>query len=455
MDNPRSRSTGHRTHRTGAALAAVLASLAALSVHADDWPQWMGPGRDGVWRETDILERFPTRGPKVLWRVPVAGGYSGPAVAAGKVVVTDYLRSEGEATNDPGGRATLKGKERVLCFRASDGQLLWKREYECPYSISYPAGPRTTPAIAEGKVYTLGAEGHLLCLDLNDGKILWSKDLRKEYRMETPLWGFCGHPLVEGNTLYCLVGGEGSVAVAFDKDTGQERWRALSAPEPGYCPPTLIQAGGRRQLVIWHPEAVNGLDPETGALFWSQPLRPQYAMSIAVPRQAGEFLFVSGIGKCAALYRLGAQKPEAEVVWIAKPQQAVFCGASTPFIDGDTIYGNDCEVGNLRAVRLATGERLWETFAPTTGENRRASHGTVFITRQADRYFLFSETGDLIIARLTPEKYEEISRAHLLEPTNEAFGRPVVWCHPAYANRCIFVRNDKELLCAHLAADQP
>ena len=139
-----------------------------------------------------------------------------------------------------------------------------------------------------------------------------------------------------------------------------------------------------------------------------------------------------------------------EVVWVATPKMGVFCSNSTPLIDGGTIYGNDCEVGCLRAVKLDTGERLWETFQPTTGGPRGASHATAFLTKHGDRYFLFNETGDLIIARLSPEKYEEISRAHLLEPTNEAFGRPVVWSHPAYANKCVFVRNDKEIVCASL-----
>ena len=126
-------------------------------------------------------------------------------------------------------------------------------------------------------------------------------------------------------------------------------------------------------------------------------------------------------------------------------------GRGSLIVDGGTIYGNDCEVGNLRAVKLETGERLWETFQPTTGGERRASHGTAFLTKNGDRYFLFSETGDLIIARLTPEKYEELSRAHLLAPTAECFGRSVVWSHPAYANKCVFVRNDKEIVCASLA----
>jgi outer membrane protein assembly factor BamB len=431
----------------------ALSSFVASSTRADDWPQWLGPQRDDVWRETNIVSQFPAGGPPIVWRVPIAGGYSGPAVADGRVFVTDFVRASGPAANDPMSRGAVAGKERVLALSAADGKLLWKYEYDCPYNISYSAGPRTTPAIAGGKVYTLGAEGNLLCLEAASGNLVWAKDLKKEYRIEAPYWGFCGHPLVAGQRLFCLVGGPGSVAVAFDKDTGRELWRALSATEPGYCPPTLIEAGGKQQLLIWDPESLNSLNPATGEVYWSEPLKPDYGMSIAAPQKSGDYLFASGIGKCAALFRLSREKPAAEVVWVAKPNMAVFCANSTPQIDGDTIYGNDCEVGNLRAVRLMTGERLWETFAPTTGGNRRQSHGTVFITKHEDRYFLFSETGDLVIARLSPEKYEEISRAHLLAPTNEAFGRPVVWSHPAYAGRCIFVRNDQEIVCASLARE--
>jgi outer membrane protein assembly factor BamB len=430
------------------AMATILSSL----VRADDWPQWRGPSRDGRWNETGIIDKFPAGGPKVLWRTPIAGGYSGPAVAGGKVYVTDFVRQSGEATNDPDNRAEVKGTERVLCLNAATGAIVWKHEYDCDYKISYPAGPRATPTVASGKVYALGAEGHLNCLDAESGKPLWSKDLKKEYQTEAPLWGFTGHPLVDGKKLICLVGGKGSIAVAFDKDSGREIWKALSTPEAGYCPPTIVEAGGKRQLLIWHPESLNSLDPETGAVYWTEPLVPQYRMSITAPVKSGDFLFASGIGKCAVLFKLAADKPAATIVWDGKPTTAVFCGTSTPIIDGGTIYGNDCEVGNLRAVQLATGERLWETFQPTTGGERRASHGTAFLTKNGDRYFIFSETGDLIIARLSPEKYEEISRAHLLEPTGECFGRPVVWSHPAYANKCVFARNDKEIICVSLAS---
>lgn len=436
----------------GSCVLSVAVLMMAPACWADDWPQWLGPSRNDVWTETGILEKFPDTGAQVVWRSPIAGGYSGPAVADGKVYVTDFVVAAGEVKNDPSARAELKGKERVLCLNAADGKPLWTHEYACDYVISYPAGPRTTPAVAAGKVYTLGAEGNLLCLDATSGQLLWSKDLRRTYKTESPIWGFCGHPLIDGQKLICLVGGEGSVAVAFDKDTGRELWRSLSStPDSGYCPPTIIEAGGQRQLLIWHPQALNGLDPETGKVLWSEPLDPQYGMSCSTPQKAGDFLYVSGIGNCAALFKLRQDKPAVEEVWTGKPTSAVFCSNSTPQIDGETIFGNDCQTGSLRAVKLSTGQRLWETFAPTSGGERRQSHGNAFITKNADRYFLFSETGDLVIARLTPEKYEEISRAHVIEPTNEAFGRRVVWSHPAYAMRSAFIRNDKEIIRVNLA----
>jgi outer membrane protein assembly factor BamB len=152
-----------------------------------------------------------------------------------------------------------------------------------------------------------------------------------------------------------------------------------------------------------------------------------------------------------ALFKLDREKPGATLVWRGKRDNAVYCGNSTPFLEDGMIYGCDCGLGALRGARLETGERLWETFAPTTGGKRRVSHGTAFLVKNGDRFFLLSETGDLIIAKLSPEEYQEVSRCKLLEPTGSAFGRDVLWSHPAFANRCIYARNDKELLCASLA----
>ena len=433
--------------------ASVVAGL-LLFVDAgltDDWPQWLGPKRDSVWREKGIVKKFPEQGLPVRWRTEVRDGYSGPAVADGRVFVLDYVHAAGKAPDSPIVRSQLEGTERVLCLNAEDGSLLWKHEYECPYRIAYPGGPRATPTVDEERVYTLGAEGDLLCFDVADGKVVWSKQLRKEYQTKSPLWGFCGHPLLDGRKLICLVGGAGSVVVAFDKTSGKELWRSLSAEDPGYCPPTLITVEGQRQLVIWHPEAINGLDPETGALYWSVPLKPDYGMSITAPRQYGSFLFASGHVKVGALLKLDP-KPAAEIVWRGKGETAVYCCNSVPYIEDGIIYGVCATGGQLRAVELMTGDRLWETFAPTTGR-RRASHATAFLVKHKDRCFLFNEKGDLILARLSRKGYEEISRFHVLEPTSTSGGRNVVWSHPAFANQCVYARNDSELVCVSLAAD--
>jgi len=354
-----------------------------------------------------------------------------------------------------------RGTERLLCLDAATGRLLWKHDQDCAYSISYASGPRCTPTVADGLVYSLGAEGNLACLDAASGELRWSKDFKKDYSAPTPIWGFCGHPLVEGDLLICLVGGPGSVAVAFDRKTGAERWRALTASESGYCPPTMIESGGVRQLVIWDADNLNSLDPATGRVLWSQPLKPMYGMSIMAPQVAdtsrGRVLFASGIGRVAALYALAADAPAAQLIWRGEPKSAVYCANATPFIAGDTLYGCDCDTGALTAVALDDGRRLWETLEPTTGGERRSKHGTAFVVRQADpvagdpagttRTWIFSETGDLILARLSPERYEELGRVHLLDATNECFGRDVVWSHPAFAGGCIFVRNDRELVC--------
>ncbi len=430
-------------------LAAVFLMLPLCASLADDWPQWLGANRDSVWRETGIVDRFPSEGLPIKWRAPVALGYSGPAVANGRVYLMDYVLRSGKVINNADGRDRLEGSERVLCLDAGTGRLIWKHEYDRPYHISYP-GPRCTPTIDGDRVYALGAEGNLSCLDAASGRPIWSKDFVKDFGARTPFWGVAAHPLVHGNTLYCVVGGKGSVAVAFDKRTGTELWRALSASEPGYCPPTLIEHAGREQLLIWHAESLNSLDPQTGKVFWTVPLKPHGGMAIAAPRKLGPYLLATADGEVGALLKLTDTPPAAEVVWRGQAKTAVYCCNSTPFLEDQMIYGCDARSGALMGVRLEDGERLWQTFAPTIGGTRRAQYGTAFLVKHESRFFLFSETGDLILAQLSSQGYEEINRFHVLEPTNHSFGRPVIWSHPAFAQRCLFARNDKELVCVDL-----
>jgi outer membrane protein assembly factor BamB len=439
-------------------VCAAAFALVSTALQADDWPQWLGPERDGVWRESGILEKFPREGLPIRWRVPIGAGYAGPAVAGGKVVVTDRQLHQGARNPaNPFERGSIPGTERVLCLDEKDGKVLWRHEYDCPYNVSYPAGPRATPIIRDGKVYTLGTEGHLFCFSMADGRVIWSREFKKDFGIETPVWGFSAHPLIDGNKIICLAGGSNSVAVAFDKETGKELWRSLSAKEPGYCPPMIYEAGGKRQLIIWHPETINSLDPETGKVYWSHPFQVRSGLTVPTPRQAGDYLLVSSFYNGSVLLELDRAKPEARLVWKGKSNSerntdglhSIMC---TPFILDGHIYGV-CSYGQLRCLKLQTGERVWETLAPTGGKEVRWANA--FLVRHENRFFLFNEIGDLILARLTPQGYDEIGRVHLLEPTNTAAGRDVVWSHPAYANRSIFVRNDRELVCASLAAPPP
>jgi outer membrane protein assembly factor BamB len=436
----------------------LLLTAGASRLAADDWPQWQGPRADGVWRERGIIEKFPPGGPRVRWRVPIGAGYSSPAVANGRVIVMDRLDSE--TRGNPGGaleRTAEPGRERVLCLDERDGHVLWQYDYECPYFISYPAGPRASPTIAGNRVYTLGAEGDLNCLNIETGRVVWARAFKRDYDVTTQTWGFAAPPLVDGERVICMVGGEGHTVVAFDRETGRELWRSLKVREPGYSPPVIIEAGGKRQLIIWDSEAINGLDPKTGAVYWSEPFKTKMAHAIGTPRRYGDFLFISSFFDGSMLLKLDPAEPRVTVAWKIKGPsetrpEGLHSLMSTPFLEDGHIYGV-CSFGHLRCLSVATGERVWETLIPTTVSGKPARWTTAFLVKHEDRFFIYNETGDLIIARLTPHGYEEISRAHLLDPTNRAGNRSVHWSHPAFANRSVYVRNDRELLCADLRAD--
>jgi outer membrane protein assembly factor BamB len=416
-------------------LAIALAPMLISAADADDWPQWMGPRRDNVWREEGVIERFPAAGPKILWRTPIAGGYAGPAVAEGGVFVMDYVTSQNVKIDNFDRKTAFTGVERVLRLDAETGEIKWKHEYPVTYTMSYPAGPRCTPTVADGKVYALGAEGNLWCLDATSGDVIWSKDFHADYDAKTATWGYASHPLVDGDKLICVVGGERSHAVAFDKNTGEEKWRALSAPEQGYCPPTIVEAGGVRQLLLMRPIAISSVNPETGNEYWSVPYEATMGSIIMSPVRWGDYVYAGGFNNKSLLLKLGHDKPTAEIVWRDRSKDAISAVNVQPFAEDGVLYGFD-QGGTLRALELATGKKLWETTEPVGG--RPANSGTAFIVRQGGRYWMFVETGDLVIARLTRDGFQELDRAHVIEP--------------AFANRRAHIRNDKECICVDLAA---
>ncbi len=427
-------------------LLGLLCWTLSAAVHADDWPQWMGPGRDNVWRENGIITAFPQDGPKVLWRTPVAGGYSGPAVSDGRVFVTDYDTSDDVKVGNFE-RKEFTGIERVHCLDEATGEVLWKHEYPVKYTISYPSGPRCTPTVDGDRVYTLGAEGHLICLNIPTGDVIWSKDLKTEYSTKAALWGYAAHPLIDGDNLLTLAGGEGSHIVALNKLTGDEVWRSTTSPEQGYSPPTIIDFAGVRQLILLRPDAVSSVNPETGREYWSVPYEATNGSIIMSPVLSGDYLYVAGYSGVSLLLKLDAEKPGAAEVWRGK--QDVICPVNVqPFVHDGIVYGFD-QKGVLRAVEIPSGDRIWET-TDVIGK-RPAGSETAFIVQHEDHFWLFNELGDLIIAKLSRDGYQEIDRANVIAPSNVAFGRDVVWSMPAFANRHAYVRNDNEIIAVDLA----
>jgi outer membrane protein assembly factor BamB len=457
------RPQGSRTRwLPGSAKITVWLLLCVITrAQAEDWPQWLGPHRDGIWRETGIVSAFPAQGPPVRWRVAVGPGYSGPAAAAGRVYLMDRqpeLDAEGKprAAED----TSLLGTERVLCFDTSNGKLLWQHEYDCPYKISYPTGPRTTPLIEDQRVYTLGAMGDVKCLNADTGQVIWSVSLLERFETKPPVWGYACHPMIDGDKLYLMAGGKDSAVVALDKWSGKTIWHALTVQEIGYAPVVLHQAADTRRLIIWHDVAVKALNPDNGEVLWSAdfplgiPQRP--VVPIMTPLIVGNLLMVSNFYDGAMMLDVDWAQNTTQIKWVADKQdreheQGINVLMATPFVDGDYLYGAAGN-GELRCVELKTGRVVWRDVAPLGEENEYFA--TCFLVKNDDRFFLFNDQGYLIIARLTPAGYTELGRAKVLENSSPVRGRNIVWSHPAFANRAMFARNDKELICVDLAAPQ-
>ncbi len=438
---------------------AALAALATASLAAQDWPEWRGAGRLGVWTETGIVDDLPDE-LLVRWRTPIRSGYSGPAVAGGRIFITDWLE-------DPNSR-TLDGTERAVALDEETGEVLWTHEWETGYrmlSVAYAIGPRATPTVDGDRVYIVGATGRLFCFNVETGDVLWQKDYVAEYDTSVPVWGVVSSPLVDGDRLITVVGGEpDALVVAFNKHTGEEIWRAIeTGTEMGYAQPIIYEAAGVRQLIIWHPQALASLDPETGELYWEQPWDVSMGLTVATPVRSGDYLLVSQLFNGSMMVRLSQDRPAATHLWQGQSRSelpgetdTIHAMVTTPVVVGDYVYGVD-SYGELRALDARTGQRIW--MSPDLAPQARWS--TAFLVQHEDRWLVNNEEGYLILAQFTPEGYVELDRTRLIEPTSVSgtrtphgriAARVVNWSHPAYANGHIVHRNDREIIRVSLRA---
>ncbi|MCF8378805.1 MAG: PQQ-like beta-propeller repeat protein [Bacteroidales bacterium] len=411
-------------------------------INAQDWPGWRGELRDGIWNDPDVIGKFESEELDIKWSVQIGPGYSGPTLAHGKVYITDR-------PDNP------VNQERVLCFDEESGSSIWTFAYDCEYlGIGYPAGPRASVIIDEGRAYTLGSMGHLYCFDAATGAMLWKRDMNADYKIEMPIWGIASAPLIVGDKIILQIGGsENASVVALYKTSGEEIWRNLN-DKASYSAPILINQANKKIIVNWSGESLSGLDVETGEIYWRFPFTVRSQMAIATPVLYKDYIFVSSFYSGSMLIKLDKNSLTAEKVWqrageSERKTDALHCVMNTPVILENYIYGVD-SYGELRCLELETGDRVWEDLTAVTKDRWANIH----FVQNGENTWMFNEHGELIISRLSPEGFKEISRAQLIEPTTAQLNRKgtgVTWSHPAFANKHVFIRSDKELVCADLS----
>lgn len=421
----------------------LLGSIVGTPGGAEDWPHWRGPRANGTWQAPPLPERWPADGLRTVWKQPIGPGYAGITVADGRLFTMDL-----EA---PLESADAEGHERVLCLDASTGELIWTHRYPVRYGVlgGYNNGPRASATIHDGRVYTLGAVGHVFCFDATSGEVLWSHDMVADFDAEVPMWGFAASPVIDGERVLIHAAGRpnGSL-MAFNRLTGEEIWRSLP-DQAGYSTPILIDAPSGRQITLWTPEHIHGLDPETGEVYWSVPYPVTYGVSIASPIYAEGIVFVTGYWEGSKAIRLGDKPTDAELIW--EDNENLRGILAQPLYRDGLVYTIDKSNG-LTCFELQTGHKRWDDDNTMTPRGRNPHASFVWID-EGPRILSLNSEGEVILAELSGEGYREQSRTKVL--TGQ------VWSHPAFAGQFLYARTDgagrwqgagpHELICVELA----
>jgi outer membrane protein assembly factor BamB len=399
--------------RLSLALAVLAAGVGA------DWPQFLGPTRNGVSPEEGAIPAWPKKGPKVLWRRDVGEGFSGPVVAGGALVLVHRVGDD----------------EVVECLDAVSGKPRWKFAYRTAYADMFGKGdgPRATPLIAAGRVFSLGAEGMLTCLSLKDGKKLWQRNLLGDYDVPASYFGVGTSPLLEGKRLLVNVGGRGAGIVAFDRDTGKELWKATDDPA-SYASPIAATVDGVRHALFFTRTGLVSVDPATGKVRFRKRWRARIDASVnaATPvlLEGGRLFLTASYDTGAVLLRL--KKDGVTEVW--KSNRVLSSHYSTPVAVGPRLYGFEGrqeEGASLRCIDWADGTVRWT----------EPGFGCGSIVAAGGSLIVLSEDGDLVLVE-PGDKYREKARASVL-------GKPCR-AHPAYADGRLYARDGRRLVCWEL-----
>lgn len=395
----------------------ALALLATVPFLAADWPQWRGPNRDGLVAGFKIPRTWPAQ-LKQVWQVEVGLGHSSPLVLGEQV----YMFSR-------------RGEEETLAaLNLGDGKELWRQSYAAPYEVNSVAaahgkGPKSTPAAADGRIFTFGISGVLTCWDAKTGAKSWQLEFSKQFPATSPLYGAATSPLVDGDKCIVFVGGQDRGALcAFDVKSGKQLW-AWTGDGPGYTSPVVATFSGVRQLVTQSQGACLGLDPDTGKLLWRISYKTEYDQNSVTPLIYAESVIFAGYGKGIERYRIEKQGDEwrTDEMWSNKE---VSLYMSSPVLSGDRMYGfSHRQKGQLFALDLTTGKTLW------TGDGRLAESAS--LVRSGSVLFALTTQAELIAFRDTEKQFEEFAHYKVsATPT---------WAHPVALTGGVLVKDESTL----------
>jgi outer membrane protein assembly factor BamB len=384
-----------------------------------DWPQFLGPERNGVYRGPALAEKWAAGGPRVVWQKQVGQGFSGPVVAQGHVILFHRVSN----------------REVVESLDARTGTSQWQYGYPTSYrdDFGFDEGPRAVPVVANGVVYTFGAEGQLHAISLSTGMRIWSEDTMHRFGVAKGFFGAAGSPLVEDGKVIANIGGRGAGIVAFDAKTGKVLWMATD-DEASYSSGIGTTIGGRRSAVFLTRTGLAGLDPATGQVQFQRRWRSRQAASVnaATPLIIGDLIFVSAeYGPGAAVLRVdGSTLTE---LWSSDDALSNHYATSV-YRDGYLFgfHGRQEFGQSFRAVELRTGKVRWSQDRFQAGS----------VTLAGDRLLILRENGELILAAASPDAFRPLARAQVLPATVRAF--------PALADGLLYARNEKTLVCLDL-----
>jgi outer membrane protein assembly factor BamB len=398
-----------------AVVSLVVMMQAALAAQVSrDWPQWRGPRRDG-----SAAFSTPAAWPAALsrrWEVVVGAGHSSPVIAGDRAII--HTR-EGE-------------REVTRALDLKSGKQLWRDDYPAPYTMNPAArahgpGPKSTPAVADGRVFTFGISGTLSAYDVTTGKLLW----RTDPPPAPPEFGTAMSPIVEGSSVIVHLGAQDRGALtAFDVATGKPRWQ-WTGDGPGYASPVVAQIGGVRQLVTQTENGVVGLGAADGQLLWRVPLRTSFDQNSVTPVVLNDVVIFSGLdsGTTAARVVRKGTSLTAEPLW---KNTEVSMYMSSPVIVDDMLVGlSHRNRGQFFALDVASGKTLWTTPG-REGDNASivAANHTLVLTTTG---------GELIVARASRDRFDEVKRYRIAESA--------VWAHPALSGTTILVKDVERLIC--------